>query len=395
MNTRPLTKEESGRLQELTSSGLDCCLIYLTETGLKKSILDATHPVRELLIENSIHDFLQQKQGEQNKVISEGVIFDQGIPEKIEISLYRPKTKKGDPRIWPYRLKKYAKPNDVLAIFIFNKKINFINLSQEYDVFITDTETPLSELLLNLRLEYNRIADELLYALRNIANKGPLKSVCEGDTAIGRTIETALGIDINSSPLPDYKGIEIKSKRRAAAVRSNLFAQVPDWSISHYKSSREIVDKFGYDIPSQECRKLYCTVTTRKENSQGLILNLDMDNDLLHELILNKKIESPVCIWKLNKLHERLQEKHRETFWINADEINNSDGKYFVLKSIKHTRRPSNKQFDRLLDSGEITLDHLIKKTRNRVVEKGPLFKIKPATINELFLGETKEYNLI
>ena len=31
------------------------------------------------------------------------------------------------------------------------------------------------------------------------------------DTAVGRTLETALGIPINSAKEPDYRGIELKS----------------------------------------------------------------------------------------------------------------------------------------------------------------------------------------
>lgn len=35
----------------------------------------------------------------------------------------------------------------------------------------------------------------------------------QADTAIGRTLETLLGININSSKQPDYKGIELKAFR--------------------------------------------------------------------------------------------------------------------------------------------------------------------------------------
>ena len=78
--------------------------------------------------------------------------------------------------------------------------------------------------------DYEATAMELLGLLENLSKKGRLQSIMPGrhDTAIGRTIEHALGIPINSSPLPDYKGIELKAARlNKISNRTNLFAQVP------------------------------------------------------------------------------------------------------------------------------------------------------------------------
>jgi hypothetical protein len=67
---------------------------------------------------------------------------------------------------------------------------------------------------------------------------------------------------------------------------------------------------------------------------------------------------------------------------------------HFLFKKIEHTKKPIVTQFDILLDQGKITVDHLIKKTANgKVVEKGPLFKIKPSSLSLLF-PPSKVYNL-
>jgi hypothetical protein len=87
-----------------------------------------------------------------------------------------------------------------------------------------------------------------------------LPALLNADTAVGRTLEAALGIQINSSKKPDYKGIELKSFRNKRDNRKNLFAQVPDWELSKFKSSAEILDAFGYQ--RQQDFKLYCTVST-------------------------------------------------------------------------------------------------------------------------------------
>ena len=60
--------------------------------------------------------------------------------------------------------------------------------------------------------------------LNKISAQGPIPALLQADTAIGRTLETLLGIDINSSKKPDYKGIELKSYRDKKGNRKNLFA---------------------------------------------------------------------------------------------------------------------------------------------------------------------------
>lgn len=387
MNTRPLTKGESVKLSQLNEAGLDSALLFLTETGLKKSILDATHPVRELLSGAGVHDYASQSQGPEHKVELAARVFCGEQVNETKVSLYRPKTKKGDPRIWPGRLSSVANANDVLAVFYANDSLCFLNLSDQSFVGLTD-DTPLTRFLETTTASYNSVSDELLFKLRQLAESGPLKAVGTGSTAIGRTIETYLGIEINSSQKPDYKGIEIKSKRSAAKVRSTLFAKVADWDLSHFKSSREIVEEIGYDA-DPNCKKLYCSVSTLKPNSQGLVFDLDLDAGRLNELLRKADQQSPVAVWRLDGLHNKLYEKHNETFWVEAKESDIDGTPHFELKSAKHTRRPSGFHFDRLLGAGDITMDHLIKRTEVKTTEKGPLFKIKPDAIDELFLGRS------
>ena len=222
MNTRSLEKGEAANLRSLLNAGIECALIYLTETGLKKSILDATAPVRKLLFESGVHDYDSQGQGEKSKIALKGTIFKNGLLNTIDISLYRPQTKKGDPRIWPKNLKKNTKPNDVIAIFCHDKVIHLVNLSEDTDIPLDQPDTPLSQFLSEQQLDYNKISDELLSKFVLIAANGPLKAVGDGDTSIGATIENALDIKINSNMNPDYKGIEIKSNA-SNPIQDQLF----------------------------------------------------------------------------------------------------------------------------------------------------------------------------
>ena len=50
-------------------------MLEVTETGLKKSIMDATRSVRELLVQYDLHDYDRQPQGTDSKVLLPAIVF--------------------------------------------------------------------------------------------------------------------------------------------------------------------------------------------------------------------------------------------------------------------------------------------------------------------------------
>ena len=391
---RELTTKEKQRFELLTKHRVSFTLIQPTQTGLKKSIMDATGPVRSFLLREELHDYDNQKQGPDNKVIIDCQIYLEEKVIRSRTSLYRPLTKSGDPRIWFYKLASYANPDDLIAIVNFKNCLRTINITQIdiHNLLNTDRANPIKELLISINKEEGKIANELLDLLKKIAGRGPILSMVNADTSIGRTLETQLGIDINSSKTPDYKGIELKSFRGKRNNRKTLFAQVPDWKLSKFKSSAQILDSFGYW--RGEDFKLYCTVSAITTNSQGLSLKINSDIEHLIETSDNSEINDFV-VWTLDKLHKRLEDKHGETFWVEAKSIINDGKEYFQYSKVEHTKSPIISQFDLLIEQGVITLDHLIKRNaKGKVVEKGPLFKIKPSGIGLLF-PPSETYELI
>lgn len=382
---RQLSTVEISRIKLLTENSVELTLIEPTKTGLGKSIMDATGPVRSYLKEKLVHDYDSQMQGQAHKIFIHSYFIDATRFIPSTASLYRPISKKGDPRIWFKCLPSYAQENDILGIIIFDNALYVINITRIDIESLMKSKiiNPLQDLVTQIKSISNFVADELLGLLRKVANIGPVPAMLKADTAIGRTLEKLLGIDINSSKRPDYKGIEIKSYRDKRGNRKNLFAQVPDWPISKFKSSAEILKNFGYARGTDF--KLYCTVSTLIRNSQGL--KLKMDNKI-NQLLENsdKPGVGDFVAWALETLHERLLEKHNETFWIAADSLQIDGQEYFQYKKVEHTKKPITSQFDILLEQGIITLDHLIKRTAaGKVVEKGPLFKIKPNSLGLLF----------
>jgi hypothetical protein len=382
---RTLTELEQRKIRVLTENHVSLTLIQPTETGLKKSILDATGSIRNFLRENQIHDYDIQLQGPENKACYKAKIYHDFTLSNSNATLYRPNTKKGDTRIWFSGLAKYTVPNDIVAIIHFDHVFHLFNLTQLNieNLLRTNIYNPFQELIAEISLKNTEVASELLAMLRKVAISGPIPSMVSADTSVGRTLEAVLGIKINSSKQPDFKGIELKSFRGSRTNRKNLFAQVPDWNLSKFKSSAEILDAFGY-VRNQDI-KLYCTVSAINRNSQGLSLRLDSDIKQVIENSNNSEI-GDFMIWTLDKLHNRLQEKHKETFWVEAESTFMNGKEHFQYTLVEHTKKPISSQFDLLIEQGLITLDHLIKKnSAGRVIEKGPLFKIKSKGLALLF----------
>lgn len=391
---RVLTAEEQNKIKLLTKNQVSLTLIEPTETGLKKSIMDATGSVRSFLKENQIHDYDLQGQGPENKIQINAIIYEDFKITNSTASLYRPQTKKGDPRIWFSGLTKIANPNDIIAIVYYDDSLHVFNLTRlDISSLINSSlSNPFKELISVINFEESEIATELLNKLKTIAKKGYVKSVVNSDTGIGRTIESLLGIKMNSSKSPDYKGIELKSFRDSRNNRKGLFGKTPDWELSKFKSRVEILDAFGYW--EKGVFRLYNTIRGTGRNAQGLILKIEDKKDWLVENSDRPEI-GDFLVWKMETLRKELLKKHKETFWIRADSKIEDNNEYFHFTEVEHTKNPMIDKFEILVETGAITLDYPIKRMPDgKVIDKGCNFKLKSNCLDLLF-PPSEKYLLI
>jgi len=394
---RVLSDIEIERIKLLTEKSVELCLIEPTATALEKHIMDATGAVRAYFKNKGIHDYELQEQGaSENGVQIETILISEATILKTNTSLYRPKAKGkgGDPRIWISKLPAFARANDILGIIAFDKTLYILNITQlDLDKLIeSKIANPLQELVNEINQLSNVVADELLIKLKAIASKGFVPALLQADTSIGRTLEHLLGISMNSSRTPDYKGIELKAARENKGTRKGLFAKTPDWELSKFKSRSEILDAFGYW--EKGVFRLYNTIRATGRNAQGLILRTDYELDYLYENS-DKKEVGDFLVWKLEVLRNALATKHKETFWIKAQSKKEDGNEYFLFKSVEHTKGPLLNQFGLLIDIGAITLDYPMKRLPDgSVIDKGCNFKLKPTALNLLFPPSSK-YDLM
>lgn len=357
---RPFSAMEEQNMAYLVKRGISFTLVQTTATGLKKSILDATAPMRTYFLENGIHDYAEQAQGQEHKCLVPTVILDECSRKETQSSLYRPCTKEGDPRMWVYGLAAYSGADDIHAILAYQDSLYVVNITQVdiHAVCTSSLMTPLQEFVNELDQSSRLVSDELLQFFRQNAGRW-FESEVNADTGIGRTIETLLGIPQNSNKTPDYKGIELKSHRnKRSSTRNTLFSQSPNWELSALKSGKEIVSHYGY-LTDEGKLTYQNTIQCVTPNSQGLFLNMNQLAQLLELQHSGNKV-TDVAVWTLRQLHDRLAEKHRETFWIAVDNRNEDGKEYFQFSSIEHTKSPILPQFDILLGKALITVDLLL-----------------------------------
>jgi len=372
----------------LNKKAISFGILNPTKTALEKSIIDAIYSLRVFLKEKNFHDYEDQKKGENNKSLKRCKILLENKIIDTKVSLYRPETKDGDPRIWIYKLKQFVSPNDQILFIIRDNDLYILNSSKIDLIKIFNDQNIKNEIFLFFDdfKKVSNIARELKEKLEKISSLGYIEGK-KGDKEVGELLERQLGISANSSKKPDYKGIELKAKHNNK-TRANLFAQVPNYNhtLSKIKKITDIADQFGYD--QKGYMVLRNTIFATKSNSQGLKFNIDYKKEILFETSVNEKSLKDFAVWEFETLTNRLKKKHKETFWITAEKKEENDKLYFKYKSVVHTANPNSHLLIDLISKDIVTMDHLIstKKENGKIkrIEKGPLFKIKPKDIRLL-----------
>lgn len=364
--------------------GVTAAYFVPTETALKKSIIDAHEGVRAYLRNNRIHEFAEQAQGQSHKKLVDVAIVGRNACSTTVMSLYRPETKAGDPRFWVRRLPEFVAPWNLVALIAdHNHNLFLVNCSDAaLMATIADASSPLGRLLRSK--PRNAIADELVERLKGIAHRGFIASLRDGPTGIGYTLESLLGIEANTRKTPDYRGIELKSKRwQRGSQLQTLFAKSPDWERSAL-NAHQMLKAFGY---SKDGRlQLYCTVGP-SPNTLGL---RSTTNDASNTYEVQGKTGDTwesAHLWSTSILETALVRKHRETFWVEALTQRSPSGReeFHYFRAV-HTQQPLAGNLTTLLEIGKVTLDYTLSERQNGTVrDHGYLFRMKDADRDLLF----------
>lgn len=220
--------------------------------------------------------------------------------------------------------------------------------------------------------------------LLEISKKGFIKSLRKGDTGIGYTLETGMGIKENNIPHCDflYKGkpVELKAQRKDTGSNITLFTKEPKW---YPLKPREIIEKYGYtDIKGRPGLKV--TLKLNIFNNKDLALQIGENGQKLN--IVHKK-DDIICYFWIRQLMWSLRDKLAENLLIVlAERKREKDVEYFHYVKAYLLSELSEEKFKKLLEEGKIVFEfRMHSKPSDATRSHGSGFRLNERHISELY----------
>lgn len=218
---------------------------------------------------------------------------------------------------------------------------------------------------------------QLTGRLNEINRMGYVVSKRKGNTGIGYTLETLLGLQENNLKTPDFGEIEVKSQRKNSSNRVTMFTfNKGAWQIKQ----RELIEKYGYTDTNKR-PSLYCTVNS-KVNPQGLYLKTNAEATGLYHVD-----KTFIAQWKGADLANTFNQKMPSLVIISADTRTNSENKEeFWFNEAYFLTEPDKNNFLDLIKKDIIIIDIRMHLKGNRVVRNhGTGFRIEERFLNLCF----------
>ena len=203
---------------------------------------------------------------------------------------------------------------------------------------------------------------ELLAKFDDVRSKGWVDSLRIGDTGIGYTFETLIGIKENNDQLADFKGIEIKCKSLteeglSAGGKLNLFQHGPSWQEKMPLAKRITVIGQRRDDGGFAC---YSQLTSAANN-----LGLSLAILTPHARIDLRKSIDAIGHWSFEGLAKRLAEKHSRAVVIRAKKRKRKYGDQFAYTEAIYCERPTIEQFLALVQSKRVVFEFMMSQAAN------------------------------
>ena len=218
---------------------------------------------------------------------------------------------------------------------------------------------------------------ELVDKLHDLQQRGYVASLRKGNTGIGYTLESLLGINENNLKLPDLGSIELKSQRNGVSNRVTMFTfNRGAWKLKQ----RQLIETYGY-TDTEGRPSLYCTVSIRP-NNQGLFLKVKQSGIRLYQLD-----RTLIAAWHGGHLISAFKRKMPALVMVYADIRTNSNGREeFWFNEAYLLTNPNTSNLLELISTGTIIVDirmHL--KENGTVRNHGTGFRIEQKFIKLCF----------
>lgn len=194
--------------------------------------------------------------------------------------------------------------------------------------------------------------EELKQKLKEISERGFIKSHRSNNTGIGKTLEDEMGISENNLPEHDFTIgktlIELKAQRIEAGTPVTLSTKEPTWKINKFEAIR----KTGY-LDKQGRQALKIILSTRGYNPKGYKLEIRGLFKKRIAIVHNELGE--VCFFDLKKLIGLIKAKlGNNVLLVLADVKKKGEHEYFNYKEATYFSGFKEKAFKKMIKDGRI-----------------------------------------
>lgn len=229
---------------------------------------------------------------------------------------------------------------------------------------------------------------------KEIKNLGLVQSLRKGTTGLGYTFESLLGKSEDSKPIPDFNGIEIKTKLGYSKSPITLFTLAPhknnDYAIDY------ILHNFGYPTNNSKLKAFRGDVYYTKNNiiANRYICKLFFSDDykILKLLIFDTKLNliNNEIYWDVQDMTERIITKTNYLAIIKGYPYNKNNDIFYKYVSLTIYKYKGTTTFIELLKQNKIYVTfnigmHSDANKFGQICDRGTAFRIKIDYIDELF----------
>lgn len=212
--------------------------------------------------------------------------------------------------------------------------------------------------------------------------------------ATGLKIEELLKINTGNFEIPDYHGIEIKTKSSKIRKNINLFNATPD---SYLFEIKRLYNLYSYkELKDCEYKSLNCTMYCGRKsyvyNNMYFNIKVDYKEKKIRLIVtnINNDIVDDITSWSFDLLKEKLERKLMFLCYVEANKVFYKNKLYVKYTNDEYFKLKGFDNFIQLIDNGVIGISFKIGtfksgKRKGEIHDHGTSFIINCNDLNLLF----------
>lgn len=227
--------------------------------------------------------------------------------------------------------------------------------------------------------------NELVGKLHTISEMGYVEALRRGNTGIGYTFESLLGLEETNIPIPDIGGrIEIKTTRKDSSSLVTLFTfNKAVWR----KKKKDIIEEFGY-VDENGRKALKSTIFYNRPNSLGLYIDIDDSRNIIRLFSCNREL---LAEWDVYVIVGVFSSKLSRLLFVLADRRTIQGQERFHFNEAYLLTEPNPRNFLDAFKNSLVGIDlrmHL--KENGTVRNRGTGFRMREKDMLELYGNKRK-----